>query len=52
MSEDGIKQIDYECKLCGEAFVGARFAPDYPTTECDEHDDGQHVWAEKSDSYV
>ena len=51
-STGGTDRIDYECKLCGETFVGDRFAPDHPATECDEHEDGQHVWAEESDSYV
>lgn len=51
-SRDGTERIGYECKRCREAFVGDRWEPDYPGTECPEHEDGQHVWAEESDSYV
>jgi len=42
----------YECKRCGDTFEGDRWEPDYPDTECDEHDGGQHVYAEKTDDLV
>jgi hypothetical protein len=34
-STDGTDRINYECKRCGETFVGGRWEPEFPDTESD-----------------